>query len=31
MSDFTVLSDWITEQVEIDVPNPALRPAEHEK
>jgi hypothetical protein len=31
MSDFTVLSDWITEQVEIDVANPALRPAEHEK
>jgi hypothetical protein len=31
LGDFTVLTDWIKEQVDIDIENPALRPAEHEK
>lgn len=31
MGDFTVLSDWIKEQVEEEEPNPTLRPAELER
>ena len=31
LGDFTVLTDWIKEQVDMDIENPALRPAEHEK
>lgn len=31
LGDFTVLSDWIKEQVDIDIENPAMRPEEHEK
>mmetsp|Transcript_34230 Transcript_34230/g.75420 ORF Transcript_34230/g.75420 Transcript_34230/m.75420 type:complete len:1239 (+) Transcript_34230:443-4159(+) len=31
MSDYSVLSDWISEQVDIDVEDPALRPAELEQ
>jgi len=31
LSDFTVLSDWIKEQVDIDIEDPAERPQELEK